>query len=368
MKVTGIAVHQLDMPVVGGGFEQSGGRVWRTLDTTIVRLQTDTGLVGWGETCPFGSNYLNASPRTARAGLLELAPELLGCDPREIGSLRLAMDRALYGHPHVKTAYDMAAWDLLGKASGMPVFRLMGGRLTADLAPHTAFLKLDVSDVTQELVRGFKARGCNRFEFKASGDPGTDIAMIRLIGAYLSPGDVIKIDVNQGWRVDQAIAVARELDGLPVLFEEPCATYDECLAFKRSTGRPMSLDECILGVRDLLRAVEDQAIDTLNLKIGRVGGLTPARRLRDLAADLGIPMYIQDTAGGDICAAATAHLAHSTPPGVFISAWDCASLVTVETATGLQRDPSFLMRAPDAPGLGVEPIPEVLGEPVAEFS
>ncbi len=367
MKISKVEIFQLEMPIVGGEFKQSGGRVWRVLDSTVLRVTTDSGLEGWGESCPFGSNYLNASPNTARAGMMELAPTLLGEDPRDLVQLYAVMDRALVGHPHVKTAFDMAAWDLLGKAASMPIYRLMGGFLSDDLCKGKGFFTLDLSDVSRDLMQGYKESGCTYFEFKASGDPATDIAMSRLIADQMIPGDVLKIDANQGWRVDQAIGIARALDDVNILFEQPCMTYEECLAFKTSTGRAMSLDECILDLQGLLRAVADHAVDAINLKIGRVGGLTPARQIRDVAAKLGIPMFIQETSGGDIGAAATAHLAHSTPPGVLLSAWDCSTAVTVETATGLVHDPAIEMRAGNTPGLGVEPILEVFKDPVAVF-
>ena len=147
----------------------------------------------------------------------------------------------------------------------------------------------------------------------------------------------------------------------------PLKSYEECLAFKTATGRPVRLDECIHGTRELLRAIEDNAIDVLNLKIGRVEGLTKAKLLRDLCVAVGIPMYIQDTSGGEFNAAAAAHLAQSTPPGLVLSAWDCAIAVTKQIGHGLERNRPKQMRAPEIPGSGVEPDLDALGKPVALY-
>ena len=367
MKITEITVFQVDLPVEGGDFRQSGGRVWRSLDSTIVRIRTDTGLEGWGETCPFGPNYLPAFAGSARAGVIELAPRLIGADPRNLLEVNRIMNTALYGHPQAKSALDIACWDTLGKVAELPLYQLLGGRFVEDLSGRSGFLTIDLSEATTELMRDYKRQGMVEFEFKASGDPKTDVEMARLIGAEMETGDLLKVDVNQGWQVHEAIRVADDLSDIAVLFEQPCATYEECLSFRRATGRPISLDECILTVRDLLRAVADNAIDVLNLKIGRVGGLTAARQIRDLCATLNIPMYIQETSGTDFAAAVTAHLAHSTPPDCFRSAWDCSEMVTVRTAEGVLRDPSFGLRVPDAPGLGVQPVMEAIGEAVAKF-
>lgn len=366
MRITSITVFKVDLPIAGGEFHQSGGRVWRCLDSTVVRFATDVGIMGWGESCPFGPNYIPAFAEGVRGGIEVLAPGLIGQDPRGLQRLGLHMDTQLYGTPSAKTAIDNACWDILGKATGLPVFTLLGGR-NLDDTPTTGFFEINLGPPAEAAVRELQAGGCDRFEFKASGDPRTDIEMARAIGAHMAPGDTLKIDVNGGWRIDAALRVAEALSDVHVLYEQPCASYEECLAFKTATGRPVSLDECIHGVRELLRAIEDKAIDVLNLKIGRVGGLSKAKLLRDLCVAVGIPMYIQDTSGGEFNAAATAHLAQSTPPGLVLSAWDCAIAVTKQIGQGLERNGPKQMRAPDIPGMGVEPDLDALGKPVAVY-
>jgi L-alanine-DL-glutamate epimerase-like enolase superfamily enzyme len=133
----------------------------------------------------------------------------------------------------------------------------------------------------------------------------------------------------------------------------------------------VALDECILDVADLIRAHQDHVIDVLNLKTGRVGGLTRAWKMRDLCVSLGIRLYIQDTSGGEFNAATIVHLAHSTPPGFLLSMWDCAEMVTLQIGRGLVREyPAHVHRvnANTRPGLGVEPLMDVLGEPVAVYA
>ena len=370
MKISGITVYQVDLPVRDGGFRQSSGRVWRSLESTIVRIDTDDGVTGWGEACPFGPNYLPAFAGGVRAALDLLGPALIGIDP--VGGLAVnrVMDTALYGHGYAKTALDIACWDVAAREAGRPLCDLLGGRLTERNTPG-GFFSLDQIDDVPELMALYQEAGAEQFEFKASGESETDLAMIRAIGASMRPHDRLKVDVNEGWRIDQAILISRAVSNIACIFEQPCKTYEECRAVKRSIGHAVSLDECIHSIQDLLRAHEDDAIDQLNLKIGRIGGLTRSRQMRDLCVTLGIPMYIQDTAGSEFNAAVTMHLAHSTPPELMIHAWDCANMNTVETGEGLLREDGgalgALLRASHNPGLGVEPFMDVLGEPVARY-
>src|SRR5436305_167044 len=114
----------------------------------------------------------------------------------------------------------------------------------------------------------------------------------------------------------------------------------------------------------LVQGVTDGAMDVINLKISKVGGLTKARQMRDLAVSLGIALTIEDTWGSDITTAAIAHLAHSTPEHYLFSSTDFNSYVTVSTAEGAPQRQAGRMAAPASPGLGTTPRVEVLGTPV----
>jgi L-alanine-DL-glutamate epimerase-like enolase superfamily enzyme len=150
--------------------------------------------------------------------------------------------------------------------------------------------------------------------------------------------------------------------------EQPCKSYEKCLAVRQRTPLPFILDENIDGIDMLLRAHNDRAMDAINLKISKVGGLTKARQIRDLCVALGIPMTIEDSWGGDIVTAAIAHLAHSTPERFRFSATDFNSYVTVSNAAGAPRREKGTMRASDQPGLGVTANRDVLGAPVAVYA
>jgi L-alanine-DL-glutamate epimerase-like enolase superfamily enzyme len=146
--------------------------------------------------------------------------------------------------------------------------------------------------------------------------------------------------------------------------EQPCLSYEECLSVRRRTDHPFVLDEVIDSVDVLLRGKADQAMDVVNIKISKFGGLTKTRQARDLCVSMGIAMTIEDSWGGDIATAAIAHLAHSTPPEFLFSTTDFNSYVTVSIADGAPKRVNGRLAASTAPGLGVEPRMEALGKPL----
>jgi L-alanine-DL-glutamate epimerase-like enolase superfamily enzyme len=365
MKITAIRAYQVDLPLKEGRYSWSNGNFVEVFDSTVVEVRTDAGITGWGECCPLGSAYLPAYAKGVRAGLAELAPAVIGLDPRELGVLGRRMDAVLRGHPYVKAAIDVACWDILGKAAGQPCWRLLGGKAQEEVRLYRAISQVEPEAMAVN-VAGYRAEGYTKFQLKVGADADSDIARIRACRAVLEPGDILVADANTGWTMHEAARVVNAVRDVDVYIEQPSPTYEECLATRRRTALPFVLDEVIGGVGDLTRALADGATDVINLKISKVGGLTTARLMRDLCVAAGVPMTIEDTWGGDIVTATIAHLAQSTPAAFCFSATDFNSYGTKDTARGAPKRVNGAMRASDAPGLGVEPIMAALGAPALE--
>ncbi len=363
MKIQRIRAYQFDLPLHEGSYKWSGGKSVTVFDSTVVEVETDAGLVGYGEVCPLGPFYLPAYAGGVRAGIKELGPHLLGEDPRQLGRLNRRMDAALKGHPYVKSGLDMACWDILGKATGQPVCTLLGGRYGDDFGLYRA-ISQEAPEAMAERVAGYRAEGYRRFQLKVGGDPDVDVARIRAVAAQLRPGDRLVADANTGWLMHDALRVVRAVRDVDVYIEQPCLSYEECLTVRRHTDHPFVLDEVIDSVEMLLRGRADLAMDVVNLKISKLGGLTRARQARYLCVSLGVAMTLEDSWGGDIVTAGIAHLAHSTPPEFLFTATDFNSYVTVSLADGAPRRVNGRLAASTAPGLGVTPRKEVLGRPV----
>ena len=364
--ITRIRAYQVDLPLREGRYAWSGGNAVEVFDATVVAVDTAGGATGWGEICPLGPAYLPAYAAGARAGLAQLAPELLGLDACALGLVNTRMDEAMRGHPYVKSALDMACWDVLGQTSGLPVATLMGGHVGESVALYRA-ISQDTPAAMAASVKKYRREGYRKFQLKVGGDPEVDIARIHAAAAVLSTGDVLVADANTGWPQHQALRVAAAVADVDVYIEQPCPTYEQCLAVRRHTDRPFVLDEVIDGLDMVARTAADGAADVINLKISKVGGLTKARQIRDLCVSLGLAMTIEDTWGGDIVTAAIAHLAHSTPARYLFSTTDFNSYGTVCIADGAPERVKGRMAASTSPGLGITPRLAVLGRPVIDI-
>jgi cis-L-3-hydroxyproline dehydratase len=365
MRITRIAAFGVKLPLVEGSYKWSGGKAVDVFDSTVVRVETDTGAVGHGEVCPLGPFYLPAYANGVRAGIAELGPHLLGHDPLGLAKLNRRMDAALKGHAYVKSGIDMACWDILGKVTGQPVCTLLGGRYGDDFVLYRA-ISQEAPEAMAGRVASYRAEGYRRFQLKVGGDPAVDIERIRAVAAQLHPGDRFVADANTGWLMHDAMRVVRAVRDVDVYIEQPCESYEQCLSVRRHTDHPFVLDEVVDSVDVLVRGHADHAMDVVNIKISKFGGLTKAKQARDLCVSLGIAMTLEDSWGGDIVTAAIAHLAHSTPPEFLFTATDFNSYVTVSIAEGAPRRVNGRMAASTAPGLGIAPKMDVLGQPLVD--
>ncbi len=363
MKITAIKYWQVGLPLREGRYKWSGGNFIDVFDSTVVAVETDAGITGYAECCPLGSAYLPAYAKGVRAGLEEIGPKLIGMDPTALLPLNAHMDAVLRGHPYVKAPIDIACWDILGKVANLPVTTLLGGLAQPDVKLYRAISQEDANVMAQKIA-GYRAEGYTKFQLKVGGDPNDDIVRIRACREILEPTDILVCDANTGWTMADAARVVNAVADLDVYIEQPCMTYEESVSVRARTSLPFVLDENIDGVSMLQRGLAEDAFDVINLKISKVGGLTKAKQMRDLCVANHIPMTIEDTWGGDIVTATIAALAQTTPEKFCFSATDFNSYGTVDIADGAPKRVNGRMKASTAPGLGITPKWDVLGEPV----
>ncbi|SFM52807.1 mandelate racemase/muconate lactonizing enzyme family protein [Shimia aestuarii] len=367
MKLTRITVYQRDLPLEHP-YWLSGGRLkFETLDATFVKLETDEGLVGWGEGTPWGHTYVPAHGPGIRAGIETMAPFILGLDPRHLLAVERAMDLALPGHLYAKSPIDMACWDIAGQAAGLSIAALVGAHTNRPI-PIASSVGAKTIEDTRAVMDRYRARGYIAHSVKIGGDVARDIARIRDVESLRAENEIILYDVNRGWTRQQALRVMSATEDLNVMFEQPCETLDDIAALRPLHSAPVSVDESLVTLQDAARIARDGLAEVFGIKLNRVGGLTKAVRMRDIALTHGMDMFVMATGGSVLADTEALHLAATIPDANCRAVWACQDMITAEIAPGRgPRATNGHLTLPDTPGLGVHPDEDMLGPPTATY-
>lgn len=368
MKIAKIELFDVHLPYAGGTYTLSGGRTYTGFDSAIVCLTSDTGQEGWGESTPFGPSYIAAHARGAHAGIQEIAPHLLGHDPRAVDRINDVMDQALVGHNHAKTALDVACWDLFGKSVGLPVYTLLGGS-TGQRLPAISSIYAGTPEDMQARVAAHRKLGYKGHSIKVGaldqdGGPSLDAARITAALADRKSGEYFIVDANGGLTPEAALRLLNLLPrGLDFVLEAPCATWRETASLRQRCSVPIIMDELAQHDSDIAQIIADDLADGVGLKISKAGGLTPARRHRDMCRAAGLTISVQDTVGSTLSAAAIFHLGATVPNALLRCVLDPRDMVTLQTGAFDAPLMDGGVKPPSTPGLGVTMDRTVLGPP-----
>jgi L-alanine-DL-glutamate epimerase-like enolase superfamily enzyme len=363
MTIASVVVYRQWQPFRDGTYRCSGGRSAEGFDSTIVEIATRDGARGYGEMAPLGSFYDPAFAEGARAAMRELAPQMLGCNASGIEALNRRMDLLLKGHPYAKAAIDMALWDLAGQRSGLSLASMTGGAEGQSVALYRSIAQ-QAPDAMAARAKKYIAEGYRRLQVKVGLDVNEDIARLEAVRAAVPADTVLFCDANASWGTAETRRFLMATRNLDYTLEQPCASYEENLAIRRACDRPLVLDETIDSADVLVRAIADGLIDGITIKLARVGGLTKAKLLRDIAIAKSLKITIEDTGGAQIDTAAYSGLMLSTPEGLRQHTVDFHNWVTVSNADADFRISNGEMKPPSGPGLGVRVDARVFGEPV----
>lgn len=368
MQIKEIHIYKIELPVKGGVYRMASDSV-SELDSTIVEIVSDNGLVGFGETCPIGPVYQPMHALGARSALEQMGPHLIGANPLRTECVHDAMASALNGHRYAKAAVDIALWDIAGKAYGARVCDLLGGARQEQVPSYYA-IGVASPEETAAIAQEKQAQGFGRLQIKVGGrELEEDIAAIQKVFEVLQPGVRLAVDANRGWTTREAMHVSMVCHGMPFVMEQPCSTYEEVAALRRRIHHPIYLDESTEGLDVILRAVGERVCDGFGLKVTRLGGLSAMRTIRDICNTANLPMTCDDSWGGDIIAAACTHIGATVPPRLFEGAWLAAPYIegNYDPVNGICIENGSI-RVPQGPGLGVVPDRSILGEPLLSFA
>lgn len=368
MKIKEVHVFAHDLPVKNGPYTMGGSKVY-ALDTTIVKIVTDNGHIGWGETCPVGPTYQPHHAKGARAALDEMAPGLIGADPLQPVVLRRRMDGLLNGHRYAKAAVDMAAYDIMGKQFGMRVADLLGGAVTERVPSYYA-LGIGDPDETARIAAERVAEGYPRLQLKIGGRPvEIDIAVVRKVWERVGDRVRLAADANRSLTTRDTLRLSRECLDVPFILEQPCNTFEEIKAIRNQLHHAVYLDENTEDLSTVIRAIGEGVCDGFGMKVTRIGGLQAMATVRDLCEARSMPHTSDDAWGGDILAAACVHIGATVSPRLNEGVWIAAPYIErhydEENGVSVERGHISL---PKGPGLGVIPNEASFGAPVISYN
>ncbi|MEM7082597.1 MAG: enolase C-terminal domain-like protein [Pseudomonadota bacterium] len=371
MKIARVDVFQRELSYAGGTYTISGKRHYTSFDATFVRITTDCGVTGWGESTPFGSTYIAEHAGGVRAALQIVAPSLLGLDPRTPQIINVAMDQVLKGHQGAKAALDVACWDIFGQYADMPVCALLGGS-TGEILPLISSIPSAEPEVMRKSVAAFREQGYRGHSIKighseAEGGPLLDAECVRACLSDRLAGEFFLVDANGGLSVEHALRFLTLLGPADIVLEAPCATWAETLRLRPQCRVPILLDELIVDDADVAMLIRHDAADGVGLKITKAGGLTAARRQVDLCRAAGLTLSVQDTVGSDIAFAAIVHCGQTVPNRLLRCILDTRDMVSITTASVDVERFDDGVRTGTAPGLGLTVDEAAMGEPIASF-
>lgn len=329
----------------------------------MVRMHTDAGIVGLGEAATAAAKKGEANPIDGHdisqegglAALETLAAAVVGEDPLNIVRLHAKMNAALDGNPFAKAAIDIAAWDVAGKARGVPVCALLGGaqrdRIEVGQTIRIADLQTMAEEAKECLARGFKS-----IKVKVGLDPDGDVDRVRVVREAAGPGFPIRVDANQGYSYDDAVRALSGMERYDLLYvEQPVSRHDLQGMAKLAEHFQLRIvaDECVLSPSDAIEVVRHRAGDIINIKIMKAGGLWPALQIAFIAQAAGWPVCIGSMIEFGVGTAAGAHFAAALPSLPFPSDVKGPTMFVDDVLATPLHIADGITTVPAGPGLGV---------------
>ncbi|NVK57627.1 MAG: dipeptide epimerase [Alteromonadaceae bacterium] len=361
MKITQVAVSHLNVALAHPTRTPIG--VIDAARNVVIRIDTDSGISGWGEASPFApitsdsqdSNYIAAQ---------QIAALLIGHDPREIEARMTQIHRFTLGEPSVKSAFDMALYDIAAKSCDLPLYQFLGGNKRAMRTDLTIGMQETVEQ-TVALAQDILDAGFDAIKMKVGRADLQDVPHVRAVRELAGPEVAIKIDSNQGWDYPTAVASLLAMQPLNLQYsEQPLAAWDyEGLARLRDkVSLPICADESVFNHHDALKLIKLDAVDYLNIKLGKAGGIHTGLKINAIAEAAKVKCMIGCFGESRLGLSAAAHLAMARPNITFLDL-DSAYHFTDDPVVGgitYDNDIGGLLHLPDAPGLGAEIAPESL--------
>lgn len=359
MKITHLETIPVKVPIDPGRAIKGGRGAHTESPFLLVKVHTDSGLVGLGEvSCTPG---WSGEDQVTAAHFIEgfFAPLLVGQDPTDVERLTTRLQRAVAGNPFTKSALEMALWDILGKSAGLPVYRLLGGPVR-DFVPTKFSVSGQKPERAAEIAAWAVAQGFRAMKVKVGVEPEEDVARVRAVRKAIGPDIRLGVDANGGWAPRVAIQTIRRLYEFNIFFAEqpvPAVDVSWLADVRRNVQVPVMADESVYTLQDAMAVARAGAADILSVYVGKGGGIGPARKVAAVAEAAGLTCTVGSNLELGIASAAMIHLAMATP-GIGAEEFPCDILGPFFYESDVLKEPLPIKageaRPLEKPGLGVE--------------
>ncbi len=354
MKITDIKTGVVKIPLITPF--KTALRTVNSISSIIVRVETDSGLAGWGEAHPTGP-ITGESSGSVRGAVQEFfLPKLRGKNILNLEDTLNTLDGSIVKNTSAKAAVEIAVFDLFARHYSMPLYRLLGGfrdKVETDLTISVNSPEEMADDTRKAISRGFRI-----LKVKVGLEPDLDVIRIRAVRAAAGPEAVIRVDANQGWSVRDSIRIMKILEGAGLdieLVEQPVVAHDFAglKEVKDRIDTPVLADEAVFSAADADQILRMRAADYLNIKLMKTGGLRSALKICALAEIHGVECFMGCMMESKVSVTAAAHLACAKS---IITRCDLDSPALCKedpVRGGISIDGPWL-KVSDAPGLGIE--------------
>lgn len=359
MKINRIETIAINVPLKKGLTAKTAHGEHAVSPYVLVKVHTDQGIMGLGEATISGLWSGETQGSTIAAIRDYIAPVLIGKDPRDITLARRAMDFIIKLNPFTKAAVEMALWDISGKAVGLPVYQLLGGKVRDKVRIKLVVWARDVAG-SKIMAQQHLKLGVDCVKVKVGLDPETDIARVRAVREVCGPNIPVTIDANCGWTIQQARYCLRELADVKLLLaEQPIPAGDPvALAeLRRDTIAPIMADESVFTLQDAWQLSYHRAADIFSVYPGKHGGIAATAEIVAIAKAAGIRCTIGSNLELGVGTAAMLHVAAAFPE------IDCDTF-PADTIGPFYHEGEIITQpldlgpphaiVPNGPGLGVE--------------
>jgi len=353
MKISSVDTYSMNIALTESLRTPLG--VMEASNNVVIKITTNEGLIGWGEASPFAP-ITGDSQQTNVQTAQQLAQVITGKDPLAIEARMTEVNRFTIGEPSIRSAFDMALYDIAAKAADMPLYQFLGG----EQRPIRTDLTIGMQDSVEQtlaLAQSILERGFDGIKMKVGRTGLEDVAHVAAVRELAGPNIAIKIDSNQGWDYPTAVANIEAMIPLKVQYsEQPLAVwdFDNLARLRNKVSLPICADESVFDDKDALKLIKAGAADYLNIKLGKAGGLHTALKINAIAEAAGCKCMIGCFGESRLALSAAAHLAMARPNITFLDLDSAYTFKQDPVVGGIIYDEQEggRIHVSEAPGLG----------------